>query len=313
MRNKSNQNGDVEWYDPASGLNLLVDIVEENQNLADSQAIVDLLIATMESTAVYVNGVRLRNDGTQYTVGSNTQITLAAPATSGDKITFVQNEPAGAVEFLRSANNLQELSAPDRAAQARANLGVQTSAQMLTAVLGALFPVGEIWMTNRVGNPASLLGFGTWERHGKGRTPVSLDPDDATFSTLGATGGSKTHTISITETPTHFHEKPTQNVSTTSNGDHAHGYKDRYYIERSDVVSGAAQSLPSGGVNSGAGSHGTDTDNNTFLYVNSVTENAGPHIHSVTIPASNTGTAGGGQPHNNMQPYIVVNIWRRVA
>ena len=53
------------------------------------------------------------------------------------------------------------------------------------------------------------------------------------------------------------------------------------------------------------------------------------HNHSVTVMASkddysgssgnrfteggNTGDAGGDQPHNNVQPSIVVNIWRRTA
>ena len=29
--------------------------------------------------------------------------------------------------------------------------------------------------------------------------------------------------------------------------------------------------------------------------------------------AGSTGSAGGGQPHNNMQPYVVVYMWHRVA
>ena len=26
-----------------------------------------------------------------------------------------------------------------------------------------------------------------------------------------------------------------------------------------------------------------------------------------------TGSAGGGKPHNNMPPYLVVNVWKRTA
>ena len=35
---------------------------------------------------------------------------------------------------------------------------------------------------------------------------------------------------------------------------------------------------------------------------------AGSHTHNVTI-----NNAGGGQPHNNMQPYLVVHMWKRTA
>ena len=33
----------------------------------------------------------------------------------------------------------------------------------------------------------------------------------------------------------------------------------------------------------------------------------------LTVGDSGTSAAGGGQPHNNMQPYVVVYMWRRVS
>jgi microcystin-dependent protein len=35
---------------------------------------------------------------------------------------------------------------------------------------------------------------------------------------------------------------------------------------------------------------------------------AGAHTHSVTVANS-----GGGQAHDNMPPYLAVNMWRRTA
>ncbi len=327
LRKKSNQPGDVEWYDPASGLNFLVDIVEENQNLAGSQTVVDLSIATMVSTAVYVDGIRLRNDGTQYTIENDTRITLATPAVGGEKITFVQNEPAGAAEFLRTGSNLAELSSPEKSAAARSNLGVETPSQMLITVLNALFPIGEIWMTNRSGNPSALLGFGTWERHGVGRMPVSLNPDDATFSVLGATGGAKTHTLTVNELPSHYHVNPTQNISTTSSGAHTHVIDPPSYTTpsggahthkvKSDDDSGDSTKALRKTDGSPDGSEYTITSSGEHTHTFDMPEfpsgSAGAHTHSVSIPSTNSGTAGSGQAHNNLPPFFVVNIWRRTA
>ena len=54
-------------------------------------------------------------------------------------------------------------------------------------------------------SPATLMGFGTWTRYGEGRVLVSQTSSDSQFDTLGETGGSKTHTLSIAELPAHRH------------------------------------------------------------------------------------------------------------
>lgn len=75
------------------------------------------------------------------------------------------------------------------------------------AVLQTLYPVGSIY-TNATSstNPATLIGFGTWTAFGAGKVMIGLDSGDATFSTVGNTGGSKdaitvshTHTATVTD------------------------------------------------------------------------------------------------------------------
>lgn len=52
-----------------------------------------------------------------------------------------------------------------------------------------------------------------------------------------------------------------------------------------------------------------------------LTKSVGLEVHSGIIPSLmenpsveyNTENAGGGQPHNNMPPYLVVNVWQRTA
>lgn len=80
------------------------------------------------------------------------------------------------------------------------------------AVLQTLYPVGSVYSNATSStNPATLLGFGTWTAFGAGKVMVGLDSGDATFSTVGNTGGSKdaivvshTHTATVTD-PTHSH------------------------------------------------------------------------------------------------------------
>jgi hypothetical protein len=80
----------------------------------------------------------------------------------------------------------------------------------VTAALAAVYPVGSIYVNAAVStNPATLLGFGTWEAFGAGRVMVGFNSSDALFDTLEETGGSKdavvvSHTHTITD-PGHSH------------------------------------------------------------------------------------------------------------
>ena len=72
--------------------------------------------------------------------------------------------------------------------------------------INAVYPVGSIYINASNGtNPATLLGFGTWERFGEGRVLVSQDSTDADFDTAGETGGEKEHQLTEAEMPAHSH------------------------------------------------------------------------------------------------------------
>ena len=77
----------------------------------------------------------------------------------------------------------------------------------VTATIANAYPVGSIYMNcSNATNPGTLLGFGTWESFGAGRVLVGFDSGDSDFDTAEETGGSKTHTLSIAEIPTHTHQ-----------------------------------------------------------------------------------------------------------
>lgn len=73
-----------------------------------------------------------------------------------------------------------------------------------TATLSAVYPVGAIYTSVVATDPSTLFG-NTWVAIGSGRVLVGIDASDADFDTVEATGGSKTHTLTIDELPAHTH------------------------------------------------------------------------------------------------------------
>jgi len=65
-----------------------------------------------------------------------------------------------------------------------------------------LYPIGEVYITHREGDPSVLLGFGTWSRIAEGQFPVMRSTTDSDFDTIGKTGGAKTHALASAELPT---------------------------------------------------------------------------------------------------------------
>lgn len=126
------------------------------------------------------------------------------------------------------------------------------------------FPIGYIWVTVDCTNPGSTLGYGVWERFAQGRALVGVDPNDTTFYKELLTGGTKTHTLTIAEMPSHVHQYKGFWFRTSDSGSKSNRSRK---IKPLDPI---------------------DT-NSSMLAV------------------------GGGQAHNNMQPYEALCIWRRVA
>lgn len=145
---------------------------------------------------------------------------------------------------------------------------------------GQAFPVGSIFTAVVPTNPATLLGYGTWSAFGAGRVMVGFDAGQSEFDTVEETGGAKAHQLSTAEIPAHAH-------AVTDPG-HTH------LTQRYPTATGGLS-----GFTIDTSMNGTPTDNT--LPTKSATT-------GVTI--QNT---GGGGAHNNLQPYIVVHLWKRTA
>ena len=144
------------------------------------------------------------------------------------------------------------------------------------AVKAVLYPVGSIYCnaTNST-NPATLLGFGTWSAFGDGRVLIG----NGGGFTAGNTGGSAdaivvSHTHSVSD-PGHTHTTVTRSAADGSAGSYSY-------------MAGVA------GSNSA-----TDTSQSSSI-----------QSASTGISVSSTGSSG---TNANLQPYIVVYMWKRTA
>jgi microcystin-dependent protein len=149
-----------------------------------------------------------------------------------------------------------------------------------------------------------------------------------TARTLGATGGTETHTLTTAEMPVHTHTQNahthtqnahthTQNAhghlgSTSFLGEHTHNSKD-FPLEPSPGTFAAGtnkRGRESGSVNqatSFAGDH-----SHTVNIVNTTATNQNATATNQNATATNN-NAGSGGAHQNMQPFVVVNKMIRVA
>lgn len=305
LRKASNTPGAVEWYDPTSGLNLIVDVVEELQELSATQDVVTLLVCTTNGIAVYIDGIRLPS--TAYTIDSETQLTLETPATGGESIIIVQNEPANAGDFLRLTNLFKEIqdAGLTAAAIARQRIGAFSSGEVISTIYGTLYPIGEILITHRTGNPSSWMApylETVWQRYGEGRVMVGYDAAQTEFNALDKTGGNKATVLTPDNIPAHRHGVAGHNGATASAGLHSHG-----------IISAASPTGSHGHDGAGSASTLARSPTNTNEVGPGVTSVAGAHTHAFSIPPYQTDVFGKGDPFSNLPPYVVVYMWIRVS
>lgn len=147
---QSNADGDAEWRDP-DNLNVTVDCIEELQELAADQTIVDWAVVTTRGLAVYINRERVYF-GVDWQKAAapldDTRIILTQSYPAGTKILGVQNEPtANAGDPLQRDLNLSDI---ENKQTARTNLGVYSKEE---ADYRGKRPGDLIWTTRR--NPGS--------------------------------------------------------------------------------------------------------------------------------------------------------------
>lgn len=154
-------------------------------------------------------------------------------------------------------------------------------------VIDIVHPVGSIWETTTTDDPNTLWAGTTWVKMDAGRVLVSAgtytDGSDTYTYTLGDKGGEAKHQLTTDELANHRH-------SMTANGDHYH------LISRNMDIDDVGINWRPGPDTVG------DFDNTNILK----TSTSGNHTHDIS-------SVGGDEPHENRQPYVVVNRWKRTA
>ncbi|EAX95279.1 hypothetical protein TVAG_051910 [Trichomonas vaginalis G3] len=192
--------------------------------------------------------------------------------TSDDDITTMRNIRCKDVYVMKDEHNIK-FTAQDLYDKKADKTELQT---LKTEILQTLYPIGSIYTSMNSTNPASVLGFGTWQQ--------ITDRFLYCANSSKQTGGSKT--ITGENLPAHSHYV---NLNTTEAGWHKHRYWDW-----SGMIKGK----------------GYDVKDDVKFAINCYwndTQGSGNHTHNVSGYTQTTG-----QSKDYMPPFMTVFAWYRV-
>lgn len=168
-------------------------------------------------------------------------------------------------------------------------------------VCNLIYPIGSIYISTNSTNPGTLFG-GTWEQI-KGRFLLGQGNNTSNTTNYwgvydegtcnfpnGEMGGEANHKLTLAEMPSHNHTGNTNEA-----GWHTHTLAYKGFSGLSSNTNGWY-----------LGRRNISGDSNDGWW--DATNGTGNHTHSFT-----TNNSGGDNSHNNMPPYLVVYMWKRVS
>lgn len=174
---------------------------------------------------------------------------------------------------------------------------ISASLYSIQKIMDIVYPVGSIWETTTDDDPNKKWTGTTWIKMDAGRVLVSAGSytENGTTYTynLGDKGGEAKHKSTVNETAAHGHD-------IANAGDHTH-------------LIANTQTSGGGGLTSKNYLIKKCTWNSyeNFELIGSnaapsigLTSSSGSHTHSIA-------STGGNKPHENRQPYLVINRWQR--
>lgn len=182
-----------------------------------------------------------------------------------------------------------------RLSNARTPLAHTHLSSDVTDLIDVIYPVGSIYMSVNSVNPSTLFG-GTWEQI---KDTFLLSSGD-TYSN-GATGGSATVSLSASQMPRHNHSTNAHSHSTNDNGE--------YFVTNTQSTANNTRVTYSS-----SGNRMVDGFNTTssIFHHRADTDSQSPST-KYTGGTASTEAYQNGSAHENMPPYLVVNIWKRTA
>lgn len=248
----------IGWNDVTYGDGEFVAVSQSSANGAYWKAAAAYVTYTISDTDITANtSVKMYltdAGGVKAQSKANGSITVIRDEVPTSAIPYEYEVKETSTEGLFEVINAYVPAVPTKTSQLTNDSGFITSAD----IGNALYPVGSIYMSVNNTNPSTFFG-GTWVSWGAGRVPVGVDTNDTDFATVEKTGGEKTHTLTVSEMPSHKHTVEAIGTGTTQQ-------------ELTAFNAGKTS-----GIDSYAG----------------------------------TDYTGGGQAHNNLQPYITCYMWKR--
>lgn len=254
---------------------------QHNNDENAHQNLIDMLMEVIENS-----GINILKRNKAYNVGDiaySTKITSTTHLASKLYLECTEAGTSGANEPMLTNVNLNDEITDGTAKFKIYDVGLRS------------LPVGSIYQSTIATGPDKLFG-GTWEAMPAGRVLLAQGESDwGTTYEAGSTGGEVTHQLTVGEMPSHNHAA----ISNTTN-------------INGQVLIGASNAQMAT-----FGHSGVITPVSTYpeLYVPNnatrATVPGGAVINANITPKITINNAGGGQPHNNMQPYLTVYMWKR--
>ena len=262
-------------------------------------------------------------------LGRGTSVGVNASATGENSIALGADSVAtqanqvsvGNGEIKRVISNVADgVELNDAVTVGQLNKKLSSALDQLNRLAGQLYPVGSIYMNVNNVEPSAIFG-GSWERMPSGRMLVNSGDG---FN-LGQVGGEKEHHLAEDEMPSHQHNVQTNiSFAVPNAGEHYHAIGTIIDNNGDFITSDSNRSMRNGfklpeskywtGWN--GSKHGNDryqkSDNEDYNLFTSINKQIGTTNISKDISAD-TNVIGKNQPHNNMPPYIVVNMWKRIG
>lgn len=163
------------------------------------------------------------------------------------------------------------------------------------AIVGTTYGAGNGSTTFNIPDLRGRAIAGKDNMGGTSANRLTGQSDGLNGDVLGASGGVETHTLTTAQIPSHLHAVDPPSTSTSSDT-HRHNFDlprgDQMFNQ--DIGSVGPYNTFWGTVTGGNRSDTLRTENDS-------------HTHTVDIPSFNSGSAGSGASHNNVQPTFILN------